>query len=665
METDWTQDLLNWLSANPGWAGFWVFFMSFVESLAFVGILIPGIIILFGLGALISLGALDMLPIWLWGSLGAFVGDLVSYALGRRYRSHLPEIWPFSKFPRMLERGRDYFSVHGPKSVVVGRFIGPLRPVIPVTAGMLGLAPRRFLMVDIPACIVWTPSYLIPGMLFGASLEVASEYAGRLSLVLIIGVVVLWLTWWIIWTAYEYLASHSARWMRHAIRWMRRHPIFRRIAGPLLDSTQPEVLSITMMGLLLVMVFWAMVMLLFLSPFSDSPKSLDQAVQVYALTLRNHIADPIMVALTQLSRLWVLIPTSMAVLLWLIGAGRKKAALHWLVAMGGGVILQILLGWSLRSTPLLSEAGFNASYNPSAALTLVTVVLGYFAVMVARELRRRKRKWPYVFVGLLLSLLVLARLYLGLDWFSGALIGVALGIAWTFVVGIAYRQRALRSFNGLSANLIFFGMLAVTFAWQVDQNLESDVTALKLPLPQNVLTEQGWWESEWRTLPHERTLLKSVAAREFNIQFAGEPVDLARILAAQGWQEAVSANWRWILMSMNPDPTEYSLPPLKRDYLGHADVLLIHRLGGDPFTQETIRLWDSGFRLESSGQTVYLGQFSGEVLVQRLKFFSYWRARPVLKENLEQLEKEVDSLQLKIVDEAILMIREPQVSTDS
>ena len=89
METHWTQDLLNWMSANPGWAGFWVFFMAFVESLAFVGILIPGIIMLFGLGALISLGALEMLPIWLWGSLGAFVGDLVSYAIGRRYRSHV------------------------------------------------------------------------------------------------------------------------------------------------------------------------------------------------------------------------------------------------------------------------------------------------------------------------------------------------------------------------------------------------------------------------------------------------------------------------------------------------------------------------------------------------------------------------------------------------
>ena len=639
--------------------------MSFVESLAFVGILIPGIIILFGVGALISLGAMDMLPIWFWGSLGAFVGDLTSYALGRRYRNHLPEIWPFSKFPRMLERGRSYFRVHGPKSVVVGRFIGPLRPVIPVTAGMLGLSTRRFLLVDIPACIAWTPAYLVPGMLFGASLEIASEYAGRLSLVLVIGAVVLWLTWWVIWTAYEFLASHSARWMRHVIRWLRRHPVFRRIAGPLLDSSQPEVLSITMMGLLLVLVFWAMVTLLFLSPFSASPQSIDQSVQAYALTLRNHVADPLMVALIQLSRMWVLIPTSMAVLLWLIGAGRKKAALHWLVAMGGGVILQLLLGWSLRSTPLLSEAGFNAAYNPSEALTLVTVVLGYFAVMVARELKRRKRKWPYVIVGLLLSLLVLARLYLGLDWLSGALMGVALGMAWTFVVGIAYRQRALRPFNGVAASLIFFGMLAVTFAWQVDENIDNDLAALKLPLPQSELSAQGWWESDWQMLPRERTSSRAVVAREFNFQFAGEPESLARALADSGWQEAPKANWRWALMSMNPEPTEMSLPPLKRDYLGHADVLLLHRLGGDPYTQETIRIWDSGFRLKPDGKTVYLGQIDTEVLVQRVKFFSYWRAMPGVVGGLENLKKELEGLLVRQVSDEILLIKDPQPSSGS
>jgi membrane-associated phospholipid phosphatase len=449
------------------------------------------------------------------------------------------------------------------------------------------------------------------------------------------------------------------------IRWLRRHPVFKRIAGPLLDSTQPEVLSITMMGLILVMIFWGIVILLFLSPFSVHPESIDQAVQNYALALRNHMADPLMVALAQLSRLWVLIPTSMAVLLWLVGAGRQKAALHWLVAMGGGVVLQLLLAWSLRATPLLSEAGATALYDPSPALVLATVVLGYFAVMTARELRRRKRKWPYVITALLLVLLVLARLYLGLDWLSGALLGVGLGMAWTFVVGIAYRQRAMRSFNGLVASLIFFGMLALTFTWQVGQNLETDLAALKLPLLQKETTAGSWWEDEWQALPKERTHLKSVAARTFNFQFAGPLEELKQLLVAHGWQEGEPANWRWLILSMNPEPTEYLLPPLKRDYLGHADDLLLHRLGGDPSAQETIRLWDSGVRLSPSGTPVYLGQVAVEVLVQRLKFFSYWRAIPSAQTNIDLLQREAAGLQTRRVSDSMLLLKSAQVASGS
>ena len=660
MEADWTQELLDWLGANPGWAGFGVFIMSFVESLAFVGILVPGIIILFGLGAFISLGAMDLAPIWIMGTLGALAGDITSYAIGHRYRETLAETWPFKHFPRMLERGRSYFRIHGPKSVVIGRFIGPLRPVIPITAGMLKLTPKRFLAVDIPACIFWTPAYLVPGMLFGASLEVASEYAGRMSLVLVIAVMSLWFTWWLIWTVYELAASRSARWLRHAIRWLRRHPAFGRVFGPLLDSTKSEAISITMMGLLLVLVFWGVVLVLFLSPFSSHPQTIDQLVADYALGLRNHIADPLMVALTQLSRLWVLVPTAMAVLLWLLGAGRQKAALHWLVAMAGGVALQLLLGWTLRSTPIFTAEGANTPNDPSAALTLATVILGYFAVMVAREIRRRKRKWPYVLTGLLLVLMTLARLYLGLDWLSGALLGVALGLAWTFVVGIAYRQRALRPFSGVAASLIFFGMLALTFTWQVSENLDKDLEAFQQPLLQREAAARDWWRQDWQSLPRERTQISRVRAREFNFQFAGDPDDLARVLADHGWRKTRPVNWRWVVLSLNPEPDETTLPPLKRDFMGHADSLLLHRLGGDAMRQDTLRIWDSGMRLQPGGQAVYLGLIAEEWLIQRMMLFSYWSVRTVPAGTLEQLEREVEGLQTRRATDKLLLIRDPQ-----
>ena len=153
MEQTYLQGLMDWISAHPHWAGLAIFLIAFVESLVMVGFLLPGIFILFGVGAMIGMGVTGWGPIWLGGSLGAFCGDLVSFAVGQHYRLQLRRMWPFSRYPAMLQRGVDFFRKHGAKSVLAGRFIGPLRPVIPTTAGMLGMPLRRFLAVCIPpAC---------------------------------------------------------------------------------------------------------------------------------------------------------------------------------------------------------------------------------------------------------------------------------------------------------------------------------------------------------------------------------------------------------------------------------------------------------------------------------------------------------------------------------
>ncbi|MBT8041316.1 MAG: DedA family protein, partial [Gammaproteobacteria bacterium] len=182
---------MSWLGAHPGWGALTIFLVAFLESLVLIGILLPGMFILFGIGALVGLGALELMPLWIAATLGAFCGDSLSYYFGHRFRGALLDVWPFSRYPGLMERGTFFFRRHGAKSVLTGRFIGPLRPVIPAVAGMMGMKPPRFLVVDSVACVLWAPAFLIPGILFGASLEVASEYTGRLTVMLIILLVLL------------------------------------------------------------------------------------------------------------------------------------------------------------------------------------------------------------------------------------------------------------------------------------------------------------------------------------------------------------------------------------------------------------------------------------------------------------------------------------------
>jgi len=658
MESGWTQELLSWLNAHPGWGFAVVLLVAFFESLVLVGILLPGMFILFGVGALIGLGVLDLVPVWIAATAGAFLGDTLSYALGYRFKAHLVDIWPFSRYPAMIDRGTAFFHRHGAKSVVAGRFIGPLRPVIPAVGGMLGMKPARFLPVDLTACVVWAPALLLPGMLFGASLEVAAQYTGRLSVMLIILVAMLWLIWWLIRAVYEPLASRSARWVRRFIRWSRHHPVLGRITGPIIDPARPEALSVTMMGLLLVVMFWGLVMLLFLSPFSAQPQAADQAVRDLALALRNHLADPVMVALAQLSRWPVSLLSALALLLWLIGAGRRKAALHWLIAIGGGTLLHLLLSWGLRTTPEVIELGDRVLSPPSAAMSLPTVVLVFFAVMEASELRRRHRQWPYLAAGLLLTLLTLARLYLGLEWLSGALMGLLSGLAWAAAVGFAYRQRARRHFSGAAASLIFYGALALLFAWQVGEHTDEDLAALQSTTVTRSIDTEDWWDTAWRSLPRERTSLSTVEVRAFDAQFALPPERLAELLRTDGWTPVPDSDWRWFLQALNPEPTERSLPLIGRAYEGRPEALLLEKDIAPEGRLMTLRLWDSGVRLAPDEQVLYLGQVAEETLVQRLGLFSYWRAARPRPERMEGVLRALTPLQRRVVDDGLLLVRE-------
>ncbi len=658
MESGWTQELLGWLNAHPGWGVAIVFLIAFFESLALVGLLLPGIMILFGVGTLIGLGLLDLVPIWIAASCGALLGDSASYLLGHRFRGHLLDFWPFSRYPVLMERGALFFNAHGAKSVVAGRFIGPLRPIIPAVAGMMGMKPTRFLAVDILACISWAPSFLLPGMLFGASLEVASEYTGRLTVILVILVAVLWLTWWLMRLVYEPLASRSARWLRHAIRWGRRHPVLGRVAGPLLDPSRPDVLAVSMLGILLVVLFWGLLMLLFLSPFSAQPQAMDQAVQNLALSLRNHLTDPVMVAIAQLSRWPVSVFSAIALLLWLYGARRYSAAVHWFIAIVGGALIHLLLSWSLRNTPQVIELADQAIKGPSAAMNLITVVLTFFAVMEAGELRRRYRQWPYIAAALILILLTLSRIYLGMEWLSGALIGIGFGLAWTTVVGIAYRQRAKRRFSGGIASLIFYGAFLVLFAWQVQEHSGADLGLLQAAIPEREIEEEHWWNSEYRNLPTERTRLASVASRQFNAQIGVNPDEIARLLEQAGWERVPESDWRWILQALNPEPDQASLPLLGRAYQGRSEELLMRKDLDAKGSMLTVRMWDSGVRLLPEHQALYLGQLSEEQLVQRFGLFSYWRSVPGSDSDMSWVREALGELDQKIEQGDLLLLRE-------
>ncbi len=125
----------------------------------------------------IAAGVRRFWPVLGWAVAGAVVGDGVSDWLGHHNRERLKEPWPFSRYPDSLARGEQFFRDHGGKRVAFGRFDGPVRAVIPVVAGMMGMAPKKFSRQH-PLRRGLDPAYIV----LGASLELAAEATGRLAI---------------------------------------------------------------------------------------------------------------------------------------------------------------------------------------------------------------------------------------------------------------------------------------------------------------------------------------------------------------------------------------------------------------------------------------------------------------------------------------------------
>ncbi len=175
-----------------------VFLVAFSESLALVGLIVPGTMIMFGIGAIISAGGLELVHVLVLAAAGAIAGDGISYWLGRHYRDGLKQVWPFSRYSDLFARGEVFFRRHGGKSILTGRFFGPVRPIIPVVAGALGMKPLHFSIVNIVSGIGWALVYVLPGVVFGKSMAMAGAVAVRLCISVFILAAVLWGFAWIV-----------------------------------------------------------------------------------------------------------------------------------------------------------------------------------------------------------------------------------------------------------------------------------------------------------------------------------------------------------------------------------------------------------------------------------------------------------------------------------
>jgi membrane protein DedA with SNARE-associated domain len=137
--------------------------VTFLESLLFVGAFVPATALLVVAGGLVGAGMLDPVPVLAGCVLGAALGDAISYNIGRRLGpAALRHRW-FAQHSRKVALTRLFCRRFGTASVYVGRFFGPLRAIVPVMVGALGMSRRRFQIANICSAALWVLAMLAPG----------------------------------------------------------------------------------------------------------------------------------------------------------------------------------------------------------------------------------------------------------------------------------------------------------------------------------------------------------------------------------------------------------------------------------------------------------------------------------------------------------------------
>ena len=182
-------EVILWLKDNPEWIALGVFGAAFIESFALIGVVIPGVVLLAVISGM-AVSTLNVFELVLIAYVASFLADILSFLLGTSISKSIDKLWPFNKYPYLLGQGRSFVKRFGILGVFVGKFIGPIRPLLPLTAGSLGMNFKHFSIVEIFSSFLWALLYTVPGYYAGKSI-LDSQFDLTWLITIIIGIVVL------------------------------------------------------------------------------------------------------------------------------------------------------------------------------------------------------------------------------------------------------------------------------------------------------------------------------------------------------------------------------------------------------------------------------------------------------------------------------------------
>jgi membrane protein DedA with SNARE-associated domain/membrane-associated phospholipid phosphatase len=435
------QGLLEDVSSTlGGWTYLLVGFFAFVETGAFVGLVIPGETVMLLGGAVAGQGAIDVYLLIGIAWFAAWLGDTTSFFVGRRLgREFVLRHGPrFGIGHERFERVEDYFSRHGGKTIFLGRFISLVRAFAPFIAGSSGMRYRAFVPYSILGTGLWASAHILVGYFFSRSIESAARYAGRGAFLLGTTIVV------VAAAVFLYRRLRVAENRRRAVAWMERHAATRWLVA-LVRPFRPQLRFLwervtpggtfgleftTLMAVLAVSGFVLVSYAVVLAAEPGPTPGDDTAIEIVEQLRMGWLTD-LAKGITWLGSYAVVGPLAL-IAAALLAIRRRWAELGVLVA-GAAIVflgvheLKLLVD---RPRPAGGLVATHSASFPSGHAAYSTFYVWLAVTIVMRLRPGMARGAAVVGAGIALTVLVgLSRVYLGVHYLSDVSGGWALGMA--------------------------------------------------------------------------------------------------------------------------------------------------------------------------------------------------------------------------------------------
>ena len=438
------QELLDRFAEFLGpWTYLVVAVLAFLETGAFVGLLVPGETTLLIGGAVAGLGEINLYLLIGIAWLSAFMGDTVSFFLGRRLgRDFILRHGPRVGITRdRFEKVEIYFEKNGGRAVLFGRFVGVIRAIAPFVAGSSGMAYPAFAPYSILGSGLQVTIHVLVGYFFAQSIEVAAEYVGLFAVILGSIIVVSFLGYHLV----KFLGQPENR--AKTVVWMEAHRLTRPLVSLgrrlkpqyefVLDRLTPGgSFGLEFTSLVAVMAVSSFVVVAFTEIFlgNGGPTPGDDTAISVVDFVRAGWLDTVAEALTLLgSRPVVFTLAGLATIALLVKRRVAEAAVLVLALAATTVTVDFLKELVDRPRP---DGSGNDSF-PSGHASL-SVFYSWLALTIAFRIKPDiARRTALVVAGISVTAVVgLTRLYLGVHYLSDVTSGWAVGAFWFAFFGV-------------------------------------------------------------------------------------------------------------------------------------------------------------------------------------------------------------------------------------